>query len=1518
MKRLNIFLILICFISIFCFAGCDDKKNKSLSVPSGISFEEENIIFSPVSDAEYYKISINDFEVIVDPNHNTNISVVDGKYVYDASKIFRYGENYVVKVQACSSERKDSNYSPSFVYRYAVGLTTPKNVKINATTLTWDAVENATYYVVKMITPYDDIVLDKQGNIITIENAQSVENADLQEYYYTSNNLDFNSILTSAGEYQFYVKAVNVSDNVVNYSPYTEKVSYKYIKELATPINFAINQIEGVNVKYELHLTSAIDENATHIAIKFEDKEKIVPIKSADSYVEYVDNNVKNFVDINLSKIFRDDNISFEDCGDYKFQTKVLVEGEDEEKTYLDSSYSDEISFSLKEELESPEFEIVFDSLQNSYVANILNEIENASGYRIFVGNADGVNSYDFSAASSLILNSNALFVSVQSLGSGYYKNSNISVPKSINHNVIEESTNVRFDVNTNRILWTNYNNQSACYILDLNNAYEVVDDIEKDITDYIFENKSVVANIIYVQNSGDIVYDTLKFNYSKSLDVPTTEENQGFSTTQQFLYTFTGVKDAVGYYCYIKSPNETDFRRIDKLYTQTTIDLSQYMESVGNYKITMQAVANPHSFNSNSGESLEQSFDKIIALPKPEFYKIENKVAPIVKTEVGDTTSFFVWFYGVNDAYSYEVLVNNNLIIVPHNISQPDNLYKVEISSLMTSAKVYTIKVRAIANPNQNDITSSEKISYDYHLFKQLSSVENIQVNFKDGKYTLTFNPVNNADSYNVKIVKFNDDNYREELNEKGLSPEFNTISSYDITQYVEQAGNYIVYLTALAKQGGFYTDSNISTNFKYVDESGQEFETINKVKSLKTPSNITFESVSKDEYILSWDGDENADYYLIRLIDKAGYTYEFIETNTSANINKYMTIEGIYKVSIYSKVDIGSENASVYISSSNGDDSVNYSYEKPCDFERYKVYLYGNKFDFVVKNSTDLKNILWYDLLYSNSANSVFKLYLDLQENETVTSAVNRLISEASSIYYDFENDEYWINRDEETDADLGSGLKYDGSTDEKFAYLTKIILNLYPDMAFFNDPVIERASDDSQIYVVKFYNKLNTAKVAPNDSAYTFDYNNYYIQSNTSYVDYGNNNSYLKPSARRRADFETENEKTGKEVLVSSTEQLLQAVLNDAKPKFYGDFEVAKTVYENAKLVLSAIVLDSMTETEKAIAIFDWIEYALNYDNFANQCNRGKVGSSYSLPQDEDLEIYGLREEFYLEGIFYHLTDASVGNYDGEFYFGKKLGTKNLYSKAFAFLCHMEGIDARIIYDLDKYSASENLNSEDEEEMDFNPIINHIWNKFAVKINGEKVWYDVDLTLSDNSMNLTKVGGKDMFTLSSLSYSSHTYFMTVMPNLLKSNENLIYDNAVVMADETNAFDYFNTSKYSLTKLTYNTYYGSNFGKTTSSSFDVKKKYDSSSNETRQAYLTKACIIADYYVFNKNKIYDDGESGTQKGYATIEISTDWTENEVRTTLAEIFTTHINHFKSIKNCGVEKVGNVIILKFSK
>lgn len=197
------------------------------------------------------------------------------------------------------------------------------------------------------------------------------------------------------------------------------------------------------------------------------------------------------------------------------------------------------------------------------------------------------------------------------------------------------------------------------------------------------------------------------------------------------------------------------------------------------------------------------------------------------------------------------------------------------------------------------------------------------------------------------------------------------------------------------------------------------------------------------------------------------------------------------------------------------------------------------------------------------------------------------------------------------------------------------------------------------------------INYRSLVGNEGKLTADTGNYYTQIST--YEYAENGS----------EHDLALDHVTSVLHCSTTNQLFYAAMIGARP-LPEEGSDAERIYAKAREVLARIVDETMTDAEKAEAIFKWLVMNVTYDNAALAYESVADAAKY--------------DAFYLEGVF----DNGRAVCDG-------------ISKAMTLLCRLEGI----------------------------PCVraaggNHAWNKVYV----EEKWYIVDATFGDTTMALDGV--------------------------------------------------------------------------------------------------------------------------------------------------------------------------------
>lgn len=415
-------------------------------------------------------------------------------------------------------------------------------------------------------------------------------------------------------------------------------------------------------------------------------------------------------------------------------------------------------------------------------------------------------------------------------------------------------------------------------------------------------------------------------------------------------------------------------------------------------------------------------------------------------------------------------------------------------------------------------------------------------------------------------------------------------------------------------------------------------------------------------------------------------------------------------------------------------------------------------------------IKNAVSYNIYINNdnfSTNNTTYVY------ETMSTAPFQIILKANaySEEYSSYSDKIMYNPNEKTFAGYTDKYVYFNGwqdfyvTDEnefftlcKYAFYSYTSLNIFIDSCSnindtnFIEKYKEGARDfgTNNINISYNLNSVTTSDLSGMIAQISLEYKDgtqtpAVTSTNSNYNTYAEQ-KYFTPSQKTRSDDYNDfvTEKSLIEVEVSNTNELYICAEGGAKPIFTKNNYQAEESYEKAKEILRNIITDDMTDFEKALSIYDYINYISVYDSF------------YATGTYAD-------RRYWLNGPLL----GGVGVCDG-------------FAKLYSLLCNMEGLKTIKItgYTIDEYGNSSG----------------HAWNKIYIDAdgNGEKEWYNVDLTWDGGVL----IQGSDskIYEL-----STHLYFL--LSDRQFENHFGYFYNDIKAGNDFNCYDYmtFGTNKKS-----------------------------------------------------------------------------------------------------------------------
>ena len=781
MKKFRLLFLSIILCLPLLFAGCSNSKKNSLQTPSIVDVDNGTIIFSQVENADYYTILLNNIDIIVDHNYNNNVELIDNTIHYNASDIMIDGIVYSIKVQANSSEKPDSGFSTSFTYQHGEDIESPANLKISNGRLGWDNVALASYYIVKVISPSDSVIFDKLGNLISLNSSSDIAAAAIPEFVCNQNYFSITDFVTEPGEYNFYVASVFSQGGKTSCSDFTEKQSYIHSAQLTAPEKLTLNKVNN-----STYLSCVIDENANAISIKSGATEKTVELNGS---VSSIDKLADNCLQINLNEYFAEQisNSSFNlNSADYfEVQSKYIS---NTNKYYSNSQYSSIKNIQHKQNFVAPELRLSFSQDLNKYIASWTNPNSEISSYSLVLFGADcEIHTIPLSATSnSLIIEQDFISMAIRVNANNNFEQSTFS--NFVSKNNIASSTAITECLTSaNSLFWNSVPN--AYYVVEIDNDYIVC---VNNSTTYTTA-PSLACNIVVTAIIEEHCHSSKSFVISSITQLATPTILSSNNNT----IAISPVSNAYGYCVYVKKSNN-EFEPINHIFTSEYIDLSNHLTNA-NYEVKIQAVAAPFTAYQNS----ELSDSVIISTKKahitPSFVSVNGVETPIFKIVENNTEKYILKFQGVKNTSKYEVSVNQTTFTVNADTTNEQKIYERDVTSILTSAGKYTVKIKAIPVSGSN-LLDSDVNEKEYILKQKISSVVGLELNNSNNQKTLKFNSVENAESYLIRIVKEGDPDYNSKLQQLGLSSSFTTSGPADVTDLLTEAGTYHCYIIAQA----------------------------------------------------------------------------------------------------------------------------------------------------------------------------------------------------------------------------------------------------------------------------------------------------------------------------------------------------------------------------------------------------------------------------------------------------------------------------------------------------------------------------------------------------------------------------------------------------------------------------------------------------------------------------------------------------------------------------------------------
>lgn len=553
-----------------------------------------------------------------------------------------------------------------------------------------------------------------------------------------------------------------------------------------------------------------------------------------------------------------------------------------------------------------------------------------------------------------------------------------------------------------------------------------------------------------------------------------------------------------------------------------------------------------------------------------------------------------------------------------------------------------------------------------------------------KANGYNISWNEVDRASGYEVNV--------------DGVT--FNTQDTQvNLITYLQKGSISSVKVKALTNS--FFYSASTYSNSVSINTSAYR---------LATPLNFVLEQ-DESEFEFSWDSVENADNYCLRIVDDNNqeqffYTSEtsFVATgklkkygNLRATVFAYNENIAAYAPSEYSAT-IEFVNPTLLDTPENTkltakNNNLTYSWDAVEDAVGYNVSVLNGETYYTETNSITLNlHLTAGEAAFVNvqavSGNTDLQLnspYSNMSSYYTEASQANYM---GKNYTFGEETFDFVADSFDELETIVHFGLYY---RIDKINYFANYA-GFSAGSAFSKGDAVDAIESYMEIKYVQY----NTQQTRNSYGMYTLEIIDYLhptyptdiaeqdilvVQeqavSPTSYTD--------TPRAEDFDDFKINNRT--RTMMVYNSDQLYYAIEHGCKPVFPDGNSPAETAYNAAKDVLREIVDDSMTDYEKALAIYDWLSFNVTYDfNLTDFVNSISVQKAYYY------------RAFYVEGV---LFDNGIAVCDG-------------IAKTYALMCGIEDIEC--------YKVTGTVTGG-----------GHAWNKIKLDMDGDGVteWYCVDAT-------------------------------------------------------------------------------------------------------------------------------------------------------------------------------------------
>lgn len=883
-----------------------------------------------------------------------------------------------------------------------------------------------------------------------------------------------------------------------------------------------------------------------------------------------------------------------------------------------------------------------------------------------------------------ILVNAQTYYFYAQAIGSGEYSSSDITEVNSVTISYKLDAPVLQ--LNGTMLSWTSVQNAQT-YIIYANDV--VVTELTSnyyDIADYVSSNNSSTPlKFTIACKQHDNYLKSAKSNaktYTDHLNLSTPTNLQVKSGSNKVL-TWSSVKNCNKYEVVINNS-------IYKEAYSNQLNVSEYYTDVGVYSFKVKAVGEGYFKSSDYSEVITDVYTKSLDVPANLQSAIGSNYIKISWLQVENASEYALYLNGTRFYLNTQTGINSPITTNSVIINNED------LTDYDTSNLQY--QVQAIAATG------------GYYTNSALSSAK-----FINTQLVVLDAPVISLDETNGKIVIIKVDDaqlYQIEYTYNGASNSIyinatNEATIYfDYLSYFSEIGDYTIKVKAVS--------NNELLNSAFSNEVA--FSIVPTATNLQAP-NLNSVYVDGDNLVFDFDKvDENSQTFSL-------YINNTLLTTSISQSNSYISLDSVFGV--LGDVDqlnvclLANSTDEYHLSSKKSNIvTISTSLSTPTNVKLNGSMLSWN----AVENAQTYFLILDNEIINLNSNSTSVNLTNYVQTNKT-----RQIKLFAHTKYFDdsaitqgkiFNN--VSSSKTGYTDKYFFYGETYDyyiTSQEELNNLIRYAVQNLIPNVSFYiaydtntiNSTKIDEAFDNlTGTYGFSASSVGSSSKSGECSIDFNYASISTYDGHAITYNQYSKIYQY-KSTVGRDSDYDNfASDKWFVSQDVYTSDGLVVALENSARPNFIGSNSSAQQVYNKAKQILIEICDDSMTDYQKALAIHDYIVFNTSYDDYglANTANN-TIGYYH-----------------YIESVF----DNGFAVCDG-------------YAKAFSLLCNMEGIKTITISGASDKNDLENTG--------------HAWNKIYLDADGDgtKEWLSADLTWDDSK---TRLDGTVYELL------SHEYFM------------------------------------------------------------------------------------------------------------------------------------------------------------